>query len=330
MIGCTRWGIGVVLVATLALAGAIDGPGAAEEPTEETAEDGPQWSNSTDLSIVLTKGNSTTSTLGFKNLLRREWKQAWIELKMDSVRSETADDRFVILVPGVEWLPGALPPPADTITIEPESEPDVERYFLEGRYGRKIAKSREWNVGGSWDRNEDAGILNRYIVFAGLGNAWKKKEKLELSVAYGFSFTDREEEKPDPEKDNRFAGIRLSWQFLAGMGKSAVYTHDFTSNMSLSDPSDYSLDMTNAVSVTLSDHLALKVSLQWLFASEPALEEVDLKAFVELIDPDGIPGSGDEFFRTMASGGAEIDLGDADIRKEHLDTTFRTSLVINF
>ena len=330
MIGCTRWGIGVVLVATLALAGAIDGPGAAEEATEETAEDGPQWSNSTDLSIVLTEGNSTTSTLGFKNLLRREWKRAWIELKLDSVRSETADDRFVILVPGVEWLPGEIPPPADTITIEPESEPDVERYFLEGRYGRKIAKSREWNVGGSWDRNEDAGILNRYIVFAGLGNSWKKKEKLEFSTTYGLSFTDREEEEPDPEKDDRFMGIRLSWKFLAGMGKSAVYTHDFTSNMSLSDTSDYSLDMTNAVSVTLSDHLALKVSLQWLFASEPALEEVDLKAFVELVDPDGIPGSGDEFFRTMASGGAEIDLGDADIRKEHLDTIFRTSLVINF
>jgi hypothetical protein len=279
---------------------------------------------------VLTEGNSTTSTLGFKNTLRREGKRAWFELKLDSLRSETADDRFVILVPGVEWMPGETPPPADTTTIEPESEPDVEIYFLEGRYGREINKTREWNVGGSWDRNEDAGILNRYIVFAGLGNVWKKKEKLKFNTAYALSFTDREEEEPDSEKDDRFAGIRLSWNLLVGMGKATVYKNDFVSNVSLLDSSDYSLDMTNSLSVSLSEHLKLKVSLQWLFAGEPALEEVDLKAFVVLIDPDGVPGSGDEFFRTVESGGAEVDIGDTDIRKEQLDTIFRTSLVINF
>ena len=49
-----------------------------------------------------------------------------------------------------------------------------------------------------------------------------------------------------------------------------------------------------------------------------------------LIDPDGTPGTGDEFFQTVTDGGAEIEIGQESIRKDELDTIFRTSLVINF
>ncbi|MCZ6650675.1 MAG: DUF481 domain-containing protein [Acidobacteria bacterium] len=322
--------MGVVLVAILALAGAIDGPGAAEEAAEETTEDKPKWSNATDLSIVVTEGNSTTSTIGFKNTLRRDWERAWFELKLDGVRSDTADDRFVLIDPNVTWLPGELPPPAAGTTISPSREADVERYFVEGKYGREITKSVEWNTGASWETNLDAGLLNRYIAFAGLGNIWADKEDLEFNTSYGLSFTYREEETPDPEKDDRFAGLRLSSHFLLGIGKTTTYKNEFTSNFNIADPGDYYLDMTNSLRVALSTHLALKVSLQSLFASEPALEEVDLKAFVILEDPDGVPGNGDEFFRTVSSGGAKLALGNTDIRKQGLDTIFRTSLVIKF
>jgi hypothetical protein len=51
-------------------------------------------------------------------------------------------------------------------------------------------------------------------------------------------------------------------------------------------------------------HVSLKVSIQWLYENEPALEsDLDVVAFVEVINPDGIPGSGDERFRTLSSGG---------------------------
>jgi hypothetical protein len=88
--------------------------------------------------------------------------------------------------------------------------------------------------------------------------------------------------------------------------------------------------MTNSISVNLSEHLALRVSLQGLFENEPALEDVDVVARVELVDPDGTPGSGDEFFQTVASGGAKIVVDSGDIRRDQLDTVFKTSLVINF
>jgi hypothetical protein len=73
------------------------------------------------------------------------------------------------------------------------------------------------------------------------------------------------------------------------------------------------------------------VSLQWLYENEPALEsDLDVIAFVEVLNPDGIAGSGDERFRTVGSGGTQLVLGSAEARKDRLDTVIRTALVIKF
>jgi hypothetical protein len=88
--------------------------------------------------------------------------------------------------------------------------------------------------------------------------------------------------------------------------------------------------MTNSIAVTMSKRLKLGVSLQGLYSAEPALEDVDIKAFVNVIDPDGVPGNGDEFFETVGSGGSEINLGEDSIRKERLDLIFRASLIVSF
>ena len=101
--------------------------------------------------------------------------------------------------------------------------------------------------------------------------------------------------------------------------------------MNLSDPTDYSINTTSALSVSVVTHVSLKVSLQWLYENEPALEsDLDVIAFVDLINSDGIPGSGDERFRTQSSGGTKPVLGSADARKDKLDTIFKTALVIKF
>ena len=101
--------------------------------------------------------------------------------------------------------------------------------------------------------------------------------------------------------------------------------------MNLSDSSDSSINTTSALTVSIVSHLSLKVSLQWLYENEPALEsDLDVIAFVEVINPDGISGSGDERFRTLSSGGSKIVIGSASARKDKLDTIFKTALVITF
>ena len=71
-------------------------------------------------------------------------------------------------------------------------------------------------------------------------------------------------------------------------------------------------------------------------AQPPAIEHrqqltgFDVVAFVEVTNPDGIPGSGDERFRTLSSGGSKLVVGSADARKDKLDTIFKTALVLKF
>ena len=168
-------------------------------------------------------------------------------------------------------------------------------------------------------------------MHAGVGNKWVDTERRRFATSYGISFTDREEEEPDPEKDRRFAGARLGWDYMEQFNATTTFDHKFATNVNLSDPADYSINTTSALTVSVVSHVSLKVSLQWLYENEPALEsDLDVIAFVEVINPDTIAGSGDEFFRTLSSGGSKLVLGSADARKDKLDTIFRTALVIKF
>lgn len=289
------------------------------------------WSNSTDLSLVVTAGNSASQTWGFSNDLRHVRKDARFKFEANVVRSDTSDDRFFLVAPGLEFPVGGAPANPATSLIKPEPTLDVATYLLRGSYERDLTPRFFWNAGASWDRNDDAGILNRYIVHAGVGHKWVDYERRRFATSYGISYTDREEEEPDPEKDRRFGGARLGWDYMEKFNAGTTFDHKFATNVNLSDPFDYSVDTTSALTVSVVNHVSLKVSLQWLYENEPALEsDLDVVAFVELINPDGIPGSGDERFRTLSSGGSKLVIGSADARKDKLDTIFKTALVIKF
>ena len=289
------------------------------------------WSNDADLSLVLTSGNSAAETWAVSDVLRHRWKNARFEFEANFIRSYTSDDRFLMVEPGLEFPVGGAPKNPSTSLVKPEPTVDVAKSLVRGAYERDITPRFFWNAGGSWDRNDDAGILNRYITHAGLGRRWADSERRRFSTSYGFSFTDREEEKPDPEKDRRFAGARVGWDYKEAFNAVTTLDHRFETNMNLSDARDYSLNTTSALTVAMASHLSLKVSIQWLFENEPALEsDLDVVAFVEVVDPDGIPGTGDERFRTLPSGGAKLVIGTTDARKDKLDTIFKTSLVIKF
>jgi len=271
---------------------------AAQEEEEEEQKLG--WSNVTDLSLVVTEGNSSTETFGFKNRLRRNWERSRGLLRLEAVRSNTADDQYAL----VEDLDN----PDDFIIVTPGKTLDVEKYLVLGRYDRDISERFFWNVGASWDRNLDAGIVNRYTGWAGVGNIWWDRDDLAFSTDYGLSYTDREEEVPDPDKDDRFAGVRFGWDYLNAWGKLTTFTNEWNVNSNISQFSDWSSDMTSAITVAMSEKIALRVSLQWLFNNKPALEEIDV-IFI-------------------ASGGEEATIGTTTVRKEKLDTIFATSLVI--
>ena len=327
-----RRGIPVVLVwlalATTGAAQEAAGTAQASGVEDEIAMSG--WTNATELSVVRTQGNAATQTFGFKNTLRRNWSAARLRLRVDGVRARTAGDRILVVEPGRRFPPGDRPTDVETEVARTGGAPAVEQYFVEGRAELTISDRFFWNAGVSWDRNHDAGIRNRYVSFGGIGNVWADGSDLSFSTGYGFSYTARAETEPDPAKDNRFGGIRVDSDFHQRFGAGLELDSDAALNMNLLSASDYSLNVTNAVGVAINDHLSLRVSLQHLYEHRPALEDTAIVAHVALLDPDGVPGSGDELFETVATGGAAIRFGTGQIRKAGLDAIFRTALVISF
>ena len=95
-----------------------------------------------------------------------------------------------------------------------------------------ILLERRW----SWDRNDDAGILNRFIAHAGVGNKWVDTVRRRFTTSYGFSYSDREEEAPDPEKDRRFAGGRLGWEYIERFDAGTTFDNKFATNINLPMP----------------------------------------------------------------------------------------------
>lgn len=314
----------------LAVAGFCTAGTTTAQEIQDRPEKKKTWSNSTEFSLVLTEGNSDTDAFGFNDTFTREKGKSKFQARLRATRTNTADDRFFQVDPGFTWDPGETPTDFTYSLVEPVKEPDVEKYFIEGRFEKRIKEAFSWNAGASWDRNRDAGILSRSIVFGGVGHIWWNRDDHKFNTSYSLSFTDREEEEPDPEKEDRFGGLRLELHYLKTWFGTTTFENNWTTNLSLKDTSDYSSDMVNSIAVAINTIFSLKFSIQWLYNNEPALDDFDLVAQVNLIDPDGIPGNGDEFFETVPSGGAEIELGTVRARKESLDTIVNTSLVIKF
>ena len=327
-VAAQRMATALCLVVSL---GAAPYPAWAQDADTSKNEKKLGWSNATDFSLVVTDGNSAARTLGLSDQLRYVWPDARFSFDASGVFSYTSDDRYFLLEPGLEFPVGGRPPDSSTTLIKPAPTADVSTSLVSGRYDKNITPRFFWNAGASRDHNRDAGILRRYIAFAGVGHTWVDSGRRRLATSYSLSYTDRKEEKPDPEKEPRFAGGRLGWIYMEQFGTSTRFDSDFTSNVDLSDTADFSISTTNALSVSMNSHLSLKLSVQWLFENQPALEtDLDVITFVELVNPDGVPGSGDEYFRTLESGGTKIVLGAADARKDRLDTILRTALVIAF
>lgn len=317
------------------------GPAAAEEeqPAKKRA-----WKNDAEFSLVATQGNSNTLTLGLKERYDRSIGKAdrnHVRFKLEGTLSDKADERFVI----ASFAPGQPIDPANPCsstgvscaTVEPAVEDSIERYLVEGRFDRKLSEHFVWNAGASWDRNltDGSGVESRSIAFAGVGHIWYDRDDLEFTTNYSLSYTDRVETTLDPEKDNTFAGLRFDWSYRNDWSKTVTYTNTWTISASLSDAKDHGFDMTNGISVSMTERVALKVSLQWLFNNLPPLETVDLDcANPDPNDPRAavpcnlvcVDGAGSA---VPCSNPGAIQLDDeTDIRKQTTDLIFNTSLVI--
>ena len=256
------------------------------------ADEEPGWSDTAELSFVATGGNAESSSLGFKNTLTRRWEISLFTLHAAGVRIESKGDDF------------AVGDPVNFVVVEPSKETTAENYKLDGRFHRKISDRLYWHTGAGWDRNRFSGVDNRYSAQGGVGNIWRDSEDLKFRTDYAVTYT-RQEDTDGTEND--FGGLRFSWTYLNEFGQSTTYENRLILDENLDETDDFRADMTNSVAVSMTERLALKVSLQLLYDNMPSFTDL------ELFDPAGAP--------TGTTVSVELD---------ELDTVFTTSLVVDF
>jgi hypothetical protein len=254
------------LATLLPVALLLDVPVASAQDDDAAAAPRTGWFNETELSLLVTRGNVDSDTLGLKNKLRRHWRRARFQFRIEGARSDSGGTRTAIATD-----PGN--PDSDSFYVfESGRVTDLDTWLVEARYDRSISGRLFWNAGTSWDKNQSAGIESRYRVFATIGHVWWARDDLEFNTSYGVSYTDRNEQIEDPTKDDRFWGVRLDMGYRNVLSKIAEYTNDTTLNVSLDDTKDWTGDMTNALTIGLSDRLAVRIGLQFLYNNRPALE----------------------------------------------------------
>jgi len=265
------------------------------------AEDPPKlgWADKAELAFVSTSGNSESSTFGLKNTLTRRWTAARFEVQLGGVKVESTSETSVVDAAN----------PTDILVFE-STDVTAEAYYLNGRYDRDISKQFFWFTGAGWDRNEFAGIENRYTGFGGVGNRWWDRDDLKFYTDYSATFTQQDDVVENPDVEDSFAGLRFSWAYLNKFGKNTTYTNDLIVNENLDETSDWRADMLQAVAVAMSERLALKVSLRWLYDNEPSYELLSAS-----VDTNGDP---------VVPAVTEL------VQLDELDSIFTVSLVVNF
>ena len=134
------------------------------------------WTNVADLSIVVTTGNSSTSTFAVDDKLGRKWTSSELGFRFGLLRTQTTDERF------------AVGTPDDFDVIEDLTrELDNERYHVSGQYQRNVSFNFFWLAGGgSAEAFKFGPVLGDYIAHRVLN------DDREPELADGFRLKDAE------------------------------------------------------------------------------------------------------------------------------------------
>lgn len=252
------------------------------------------WTDELDLSIVGTSGNSESTTFGFKNHYTYNFEKAKFELKLGGIRVETT--KFTHFAIGT--------PEAFEVVEEEETLKTDEKYYVQTKYSKSISDRFFWDASLDWDRNEFAGIKNRYAFGVGVGHVWKKTDTRSFSSAYTLLYNTEDLVFETPDFDDSYGSIKLSYEWKENKG-AIKFKQEFAAVANLETSEDFRADLKNELSTGLTKRLALKVGLDVAYDHQPAFKGIPL-----LVD------------------GVEIDTVPYEL--DELDYLFKTSLVLTF
>jgi putative salt-induced outer membrane protein YdiY len=226
--------------------------------------DAPGLYANADLSYVLTSGNSSSSSLGFKGDITRRFVKHSIGFAAGGIRSSSSPDARV-----------AVGTPDDFEVRIPEAEPTAEAYYGRGRYDYKLSDRLFYTLGAGWERNRFSGIENRWVVDTGIGYILVNNARTSFRGAAGITYTSEDYTVSDGQ-DGSFVGARVGWDFRQKLLESTTFTHSLIGDQSLEDGAARRFDAQFGLHVAMNARLGLKVNWRILYNNLPPSTELPL------------------------------------------------------
>ena len=233
--------------------------------------DAPGLYASADLSYVLTSGNSSSSSLGFKGDLTRRFARHSVGFAVGGIRASSAPDARV-----------AVGTAQDFEVQIPDPERTAEAYYGRGRYDFNLSDRLYYTLGAGWERNRFAGIENRWVGDTGVGYIFVNSESTSFRGTASLTYT-REDYTASGGRDGSFAGARLGWDFRQQLLSTTTLTHSFIGDQSLEDAASRRFDAQFGVHVAMSERLGLKLNWRILYNNAPP------STALPLVTPGGAP-----------------------------------------
>ena len=201
---------------------------------------------------------------GGSDQLRHVWNDARFESEVNVVRANTSDDRFFMVAPGLEFPVGGAPVNPATSLVTPEPMLDIaSTSFAAATNGTSLRDSSGTRAGAGTATTMPASRTgtSRMPVSGTSGSTMSG----DASPPATASATPIARRNARFEKDRRFTGARLGWDYMERFNAGTTFDNRFETNVNLSDSGDYSLNTTSALTVAMASRVSLKVSLQWLY-----------------------------------------------------------------
>ncbi len=237
----------IMSIVTLTASAAL--PVLAEDGAEEKT-----WSNTTELALVSTSGNSETSNFALANKFSTAVGKGSLKINFDALRSETSTRT-------VQNIGGAL-------VIDESTQLSAESYRLDGQYSRPINERLNWYARVGWYRDEFAGIDNSYTAGGGIGYLFFKNDTHALNGEIGVGYV---QEKFVDGTDTDFAELRGFLNYERELSKTSKLFSELEILENLDETSDIRANGLLGVSANLSDRIALAVSYALKYDAEPVV-----------------------------------------------------------
>ncbi len=243
----------------LVLLGGVTRPAVGQE--EEAP---PTWTDNAELSLVLTAGNSESSSFGLRNTLARLFESSSLTFDIGGIRVESGSiSRTAVGTDQSDF----------TVSEETDRETTAENYFAQLRYDRQLSERTYVYTSGGWVRNRFAGVNNRLTGAAGFGINLIKNDQGSFDVDLGFTVS---REEPLIGESVSFGGLRLGYGYTRQVTESTAFASSLVVDENLSDTDDLRADFDNSIAVSISDAFALKTGLKILYDKQPSLESIGL------------------------------------------------------